>query len=200
MNFSNSMDAKEFIVSRIVEEASLDNVSLSELERKMLYFSEVSPTLPDMMEVAEKFEAKYDTEEYEKKIRRLSRKAFERGRKESPENAQRWRDAIKVLQKEDHYILVMLDVRGPGMPNVPRSWADRAKLLIAGLVLTAVLGSAIAAIQWARDSIHFRIPDYIKLLAFIFVSALACYLAYSARGKKLSDWFGRLAERVGRWF
>jgi hypothetical protein len=194
------MDAKEFIVSRIIDEASRDNISLSELERKMLYFSEVYPTLPDMMEVAEKFEAKYDTEKYEEKIRGLSRKAFGRDRKESPENAQLWRDAINVLRKEDHYILVMLDVPGPVMPDVPRSGADRAKLLIAGLVLAAVLGSAIAAIQWAGRNIHFKIPDYIKLLAFIVVIALACYLAYSKSGKNLGDWLGSLPERVARWF
>jgi glutaredoxin-related protein len=200
MSFSNSMEAKEFIISRIAQEARRHNTSLSELERKMLYFSEVCPTLPDMMEVAEKFEAEYDTEKYEKKIRDLSRKAFERDRKESPEIAQLWRDAIKVLRKEDHYVLVMLDVPGPATLDVPRSGADLAKLLVAGLVVAAMLVGAIAAIQWAGHNTHFRIPDYIKLLAFIVVFALACYLAYSDRGKKLGDWLGGFAERVARWF
>jgi hypothetical protein len=194
------MDAKEFIVSRIAQEARRHDISLSELERKMLYFSEVYPRLPDMMEVAEKFEAKYDAEKYEKKIRELSRKAFERDRKESPENARLWRDAIKVLRKEDHYILVMLDVPGLAMPDVPQPGADRAKLLVAALVLAAVLGGAIAAIQWAGHNVHFRIPDYIKLLAFIVAIVLACHLAYSKSGKKLGDWLGSLSERVARWF
>jgi hypothetical protein len=192
------MDAKEFIVSRIVEEASRQHVGLSELERKMLYFSEGYPTLPDMMGVAEKFEATYDAEKYEEKIRQLSRKVFERDQEQSPENAELWRDAIEVLRKEDHYILVMLDF--PLARDVPRSGADQVKLLIAGLVVAAVLGIAIWAVEWGDQHKHFRIPDNIKSLAFILVIALACYLAYSDKGKKLGDSLGGLAKRVARWF
>jgi len=192
------MDAKEFIVSRIVEEASRQHVGLSELERKMLDFSEGYPTLPDMMGVAEKFEATYDAEKYEEKIRQLSRKVFERDRERSPENAELWRDAIEVLRKEDHYILVMLDF--PLALDVPRSGADQVKLLVAGLVVAAVLGIAIWAVEWAGQHKHFRIPDNIKSLAFILVIALACYLAYSDKGKKLGDSLGGLAKRAARWF
>jgi hypothetical protein len=68
MSFASSMEAKEFLVSRIIEEARKRHVRLSELERKMLYFSEGHPTLPDIMEVNEKFEAEYDNEKYETKI------------------------------------------------------------------------------------------------------------------------------------
>jgi len=186
------MDAKEFLVARIVAEASQRHVGLSELERKMLYFSEEYPTLPDMMEVSQKFEAEYDDEKYEKKIKKLSRKAFERDQKESPEDVQLWREAIRVLKKEDHYILVMLDV--------PRSAADFARLILAGLVVTAVLVGAIAGLRWAGENILFRIPDDVKLLAFILVFALAYYLVYSDKGRKLADCLGGLAERLARWF
>jgi len=99
MNFTSSMAAKEFIVSRIAEEASRQQVGLSELERKILFFSEGYSTLPDMMEVNERFEATCDAEQYEEKIRKLSRQAFERDRKESPEDAALWRDAVRALGK-----------------------------------------------------------------------------------------------------
>lgn len=88
MNFVDSMQAKEFLVARIAEEAQREHITLSELERRMLFFPEISPTLPDMMEIAEKFEAEYNDAEYEEKIRGLSKKAFERDRKEWPENVQ----------------------------------------------------------------------------------------------------------------
>jgi len=38
--FSQSRDAKEFLIARIVREAQIEGVPLSEIERKMLYFSE----------------------------------------------------------------------------------------------------------------------------------------------------------------
>jgi len=191
MALASSMEAKEFLVSRIVEEASKRHVRLSEPERKMLYFSEGYPTLPDMMEVNEKFEAEYDGEKYESKIRRLSREAFRRDQKESPQNVPLWREAVKVLNKEDHYILVMLDI--------PRSAGDFVKLVVAGLVVVALGAGAIAAIRWADQNTHFRIPDYVKLAAFIIVVALACYLAYSEKGKGVAHYLGDFAKRVARW-
>jgi hypothetical protein len=50
-HFSTAREAKEFLVSEIVAEAQRKNVPLSEIERKMLYFSETGWTLPDIMEV-----------------------------------------------------------------------------------------------------------------------------------------------------
>jgi len=192
MNFAGSMEAKEFLVSRIVEEARGRHVKLSDLERKMLYFSETYPTLPDMMEVAQEFESKYDDEKYEEKIKRLSRRAFDHDRRESPDNVRLWREAITLLKKEDHYILVMLDV--------PRSVTDLLKAVFVGLVVTGALVGAYAAVRWAAQHIHVRIPTYLNFLALIFVFALAYYLSYSDKGKKLGDGFAKLTERVARWF
>ena len=53
--FRSGREAKEYLVSRIVAEAQRENVSLSEVERKMLYFSESGWTLPDMTAVSEDF-------------------------------------------------------------------------------------------------------------------------------------------------
>jgi hypothetical protein len=49
--FHSAREAKEFLISRIVEEARRENIPLSEVERKMLYFSETDWTLPDIMQV-----------------------------------------------------------------------------------------------------------------------------------------------------
>jgi hypothetical protein len=200
ISFASSREAKEFLVSRIVEEASRRRVRLSELERKMLYFSEAYPTLPDMMEVSEKFEAEHDSEKYEAKIRELSRNAFQRDRMESPENVPLWREAIKVLNKEDHYILVMLDVPRSAGGFAKGSPSDRAKLVISGLVLAALALGGFAAIQWAEQNVHFKIPDNIKLPAFILVLAVAYYLLYSEKWKKVGAYLTDVAKRVARWF
>jgi hypothetical protein len=200
MSFASSMEAKEFLVSRIVEEASRQHVRLSELERKMLYFSERYPTLPDIMEVNEKFEAEYDSEEYEGKIKGLARKALRHDQKESPENVPLWREAIQMLNKEDHYILVMLDVPLSGSYFLRRPPADFAKLAVTGLAVVGLSVAAVAAIHWVNQNVHSQIPDNIKLLSFIVVFVLAYYLVYSKKWEVVGAYVSKLLERVARWF
>jgi hypothetical protein len=77
-SFSTGREAKQFLVGKIVEEASLEGVSLSDVERKMLYFTETAWTLPDIMEVNDEFDRYYDQNEYEKKISRLIKNAGKR--------------------------------------------------------------------------------------------------------------------------
>lgn len=52
--FHSGREAKEFLISELVAEAQRENVPLSEIERKMLYFTESGWTLPDMMKVSER--------------------------------------------------------------------------------------------------------------------------------------------------
>jgi len=46
--FTSAREAKEFLVAKIAEEAQREGVPLSEVERKMLCFSETGWTLPDI--------------------------------------------------------------------------------------------------------------------------------------------------------
>jgi len=66
--FASGREAKKYLVERIVEEARREDVPLSEIETKMLYFSETAWTLPDILEVNETFEREYDEVEYEQKV------------------------------------------------------------------------------------------------------------------------------------
>jgi hypothetical protein len=102
--------AKQFLISKVVEQAALECAPLSEIERKMLYFTEVHPTLPDIYEVNAEFERKYDAEEYESKIVSLLKNACTRDSLDSQTLKQQWEDALSTLKKEDHYILVMTDL------------------------------------------------------------------------------------------
>ena len=100
--------AKQFLISRVIEEANLETVPLSEIEKKMLQFTEVHPTIPDIIDVNDEFERNYDSNEYEKKIALLLKNARARDERESPSRKQEWEDALVALRKEDHYILVMV--------------------------------------------------------------------------------------------
>jgi hypothetical protein len=74
--FASAREAKEFLVEKIVDEAEREGVPLSEVERKMLYFSETGWTLPDIWEVNAAFDRDYDAAAYEDKIAGLIQ-AFE---------------------------------------------------------------------------------------------------------------------------
>jgi hypothetical protein len=76
--FHGGREAKEFLISEIVAEAQRENVPLSEVERKMLYFTESGWTLPDIMEVSDNFDREYDQDKYERKIAKLVTQADRR--------------------------------------------------------------------------------------------------------------------------
>jgi hypothetical protein len=102
--FHSGREAKEFLISRIVAEAQCENILLSEVERKMLYFSESNWTLPDMTAVYEDFDREHDQNQYEKKIAGLIRRTDKHVRKESRNEYDTWWAAIRFLKREDHYI------------------------------------------------------------------------------------------------
>jgi hypothetical protein len=99
--------AKQFLISRVIAQAATEQVNLSDVEMKMLHFTEVHPSLPDIYEVNAAFERDYDSDEYEIKITHLLKNARDSDGRSSPGQKQMWDDALNALKSEDHYILVM---------------------------------------------------------------------------------------------
>jgi|HubBroStandDraft_1064217.scaffolds.fasta_scaffold00410_5 hypothetical protein len=114
----NSDEAKQFLASRIVDQAILEGVEFSELERKMLFYSETHPSLPDMDTVLIEFDQTYNMVPYERVVSPLICNVYRRDRKD-PALALQWKDARKSLRWEDHYIKVMLN-RGLAMATRKR--------------------------------------------------------------------------------
>ena len=104
--FSSGREAKEYLIAQIVLEAEREGMPLSETERKMMYFTETAWTLPDIWEVNEVFERDYDQPTYEGKIGKLARNARARGA--AANELETWKEAIRTLKREDHYLLVLL--------------------------------------------------------------------------------------------
>jgi hypothetical protein len=69
--------SKQFLIDRILEQAKLNGVQLTEIETRMLGFSEPAASATDL-EAAKFFERDFDDHEYEAKIARLIRHAYER--------------------------------------------------------------------------------------------------------------------------
>jgi hypothetical protein len=101
--------AKEFLISKVLRQADDDGVLLSDLEKRMLRFSEGTASADDI-EAAEQFDNEYDSDAYEAKIARLLRRAYERDAKLGQKH--QWEDAVRALQSEDWYVLVMLQQAG----------------------------------------------------------------------------------------
>lgn len=108
--FATSREAKEFLVSRIVTEAQREGVPLSEIEAKMLYFSETHWAPPDFMEVNDAFERDYDNAEYEQKVAALIRNFRTDARKNNRDEFDAWKEAFNTLRSEDHYLLVLISI------------------------------------------------------------------------------------------
>lgn len=99
------MEAKRFLAGKIVSEANIQGTPLSEGEAKLLLFSEQDPESPT--DIPDGLLEGVD-HEFEKKITRLLRAAYERDRVK-PLELERYQDAMQKLKGSDHYILVMAE-------------------------------------------------------------------------------------------
>jgi hypothetical protein len=200
-SFQSAREAKEFLISRIVEEAQQENVALSEPERKMLYFSDTGWTLPDMSTVANEFDSTHDSKDYEKKIVHLIRNAARRDRKRSPAEYDDWWQAIRRLRAEDHYILVM--IRQAGL----RPRGDILRLWGAGVVIVTVFVALIFLSISLSNKYGIDLGRYLgrgsPLGPYIWVSALFLAITYQLLrfflgAQKVDHWTSKLVEKLVR--
>ena len=131
--FATAREAKEYLIERILRQAGQDGVSLTDVERKMLYFSESGWTLPDMMAVNAEFDQGYSQDEYENKIAGIVQHIHEGGA-----DRRSWKDALHLLQSEDHYLLVLIE-GASRLRSSSRPPGDMLRLILTGCVMAALL-------------------------------------------------------------
>src|SRR6202142_3086858 len=159
--------AKQFLLSRLSEQASQEGVALDEIERRMFLFSESSGR-PDL-EANEKFEKDYDSTAYESKVTKLLGRVYANDKKNEADGAS-WKAALKTLAREDFYGLVMIDqARIPRTndlaiaPGSIDSWRFLIGMLPLALVEIGVLVvGCILVFQPFRFGLH--LPDWFRLL------------------------------------
>ena len=149
--FGTEREAKEYLIARILAEAEREAVVLSEVDRKMLYFSESGWTLPEMAEVSAIFDQDYDQDEYEQTMGALVGKILARNEAEGGDEQAAWDRAVIKLSEGDHYLLVLIGmVEGDRRKAAQKWWArwlpslpglgqrrpgDRARLWVMGILL-----------------------------------------------------------------
>jgi hypothetical protein len=148
-----AQQAKEYFIAQVLEEAQREKVPLSEVERKMLHFTELYETIPDIQEIGEQFDRECDRVEYEAKIAGLLKNARERVKTESTDGAQRWKQAEKDLRNEDHYLAVMI---GQAHESSGSRWAGVGWGCVVGV------GLAGAAVLSAYLDVERFIPHWMK--------------------------------------
>jgi len=180
-------EAKDFLVSQTVEQAVSDGVPLSDLEKRMMYFTESGYVPEDPIKLYEEFEAENDSDKYEAKISALLHHAYRRVRKENGAARKNWDLAIKTLRRGDHYLLVMWDL-------APSTWTpvrDSGKLLASGLGLAAlaVLAGFVAPKfepqwRWLQEAFQ----THWRVLFGIFITIVLAVLLFPRRVWNAMDW------------
>lgn len=83
------LEAKDFLVLQTAEQAALENEPITNLEKRMMYFTETDECPEDPIALNDAFEAEHDADKYEEKVSRLLRQAYAPLKKESPSSASR---------------------------------------------------------------------------------------------------------------
>lgn len=166
-------EAKDYLAGKIAEEAEREGMPLTEVERKMLYFTETGWTLPDMKAASAEFDREYDQDAYERKIGNLVGGVRARNDAGSESDKEAWDHAVLKLTDGDHYLLVLIDAAPPEHQGGSSLWdrlrpwlptasgsaqttpGDGVRLIVAavgGLVLMTLL---ILLRAYLRDRVHF---------------------------------------------
>ena len=134
--FATTRDAKEFIVGRIVAEARRERIPLSDVEEKIMYFSETAWTLPNVMEVSDAFDRDYDQVEYEEKIGSLVRNFRTNARNNNQNELDDWERAVTAIKNEDHYLLVLIS---DTKRSADASWGRFRRLVTIAFAISCVI-------------------------------------------------------------
>jgi hypothetical protein len=115
----NTKDAKDFLADQAAQQAALDQIPFSDIEKRMMYFTESDPvSCSDPVGLNDEFEGKYDTAEYEAKMSRLLHRANKRLKAENPGGKLQWDESISTLEAGDHYVLLLWGQHSPmGAPK-----------------------------------------------------------------------------------
>jgi hypothetical protein len=167
-------EAKDFLVAQTTEQAALEGVPLSDLEKRMMYFTEGAGAIEDPATLNEEFEAQYDRAKYEKKISRLMHHVCKRVREQGGPVLQTWDDAIRRLKRGDHYLLVMWGQR-PGI-HAPE---------LIGLAIGIFVLAAFVGLRWIASRFH---PPSPRLIQAVFLVVILAIFFFPRRVGNAMDW------------
>jgi len=162
-------EAKDFLARQAVDQARLEGVPLSDLEKRMMYFTETGECPEDPIALNEEFEKEYETAEYERRVKKLLANARRRLKEERSPAVAEWEESLKVLDQTDDYILILCD-------RSPFARLANPEALPSVLLLAFRLGLLVLAAYAAWNLLRFLLRisgiSAASLFGVIFVIAL----------------------------
>jgi hypothetical protein len=137
VQFFSERDAKQFLADKIFEESQRQGTPLSDVDRRLLLFSEQDPGSEKSIPAGILNDVDLD---WEFQIVALLKAAYGKD-KDNPKERQNYLDAMARLKGGDHYILVMADQVFPGSAS-----QAAAPTLFKGNLTRYVVGGIIALI------------------------------------------------------
>lgn len=145
--FRTVREAKDYLAGLIAEEAERSGAPLTEVERKMLYFTETGWTLPDMKEISTEFDRHYDQDEYEQKIGSIITRIRARWVEKPEQERLAWNRALEKLSRGDHYLLVLDNAVNPAR----RGARHNLKILVIAIVFFILAALNLHFRHWLLD-------------------------------------------------
>jgi hypothetical protein len=140
MSFSSPLEAKQFLVNKIVAQSVRTGDRLSDVDRRMLLLNLDEPQSAAGIPLA----VLEDTSRtYENRIVRLLKSAYERDRNHAEER-QRYRQALQELVGTKHYVLMIASV-AIGDENTPSS-----NTVIYVIIALATAGIVLLLAWWVQ--------------------------------------------------
>jgi len=139
MTFSSQLEARQFLIAKITNQASRTATALSDAEHRMLQLNLNQPASAAGIPV-EMLEDKSGS--YEEKMANLLRSAYDRDDK-APEEQQKYREALRTLQNSGHYMLIVATTAIPQQ----RRFGNYAVYVIIALAVAAMI---FALQMWTR--------------------------------------------------
>jgi hypothetical protein len=131
----DAAEAIDFLVQQVVEQASIEDVSLSDPEKRRMWLAS------DGNRQGDEF-ASQNLIVYEGKISTLLHHAHRRMQEESSDNLETWRRAIRALRDGDHYLLQLWDI----LPESEQPSSSALKRIGVGAVIAIAV--MIGVIMW----------------------------------------------------
>jgi hypothetical protein len=117
--FSTEGQAKRFFVEKIVAQAAFEDLPLSDVERRMLSWSESDPEFTVDDALPRGLESEISDDDYEARVAGLVARAYRRDLAIDRSASHRYKEAYSVLKQGDHYLLIMID---RGLKRYLRPW------------------------------------------------------------------------------
>lgn len=175
----SSAKAKRFVINRILDQARLDGVLLSEIEIHMLGF-EAEATNANDLDAEERFRREVDEAQYEKAIAALIRRAYQRDKENQARGA--WEQPLDTLAERDLYLNVMIQQAGiSGASGFANVFDWRLLVLTLPALIFVAFGSFIAFSRTGEKLIPY---DWLRL-AILVICLIAPLLLHRLRRKAL---------------